>query len=167
MSIQTIRASIHSPQKAYMWEVEIQGAIAGALPDLTLFAKTASIPPSSVDPIVINHKGGKAHYAGKNSSAHTVSIAFFDDEAQTIQDFMYEWYDNYISNPSTATSADKSQYTADILIKFKDSHDESVTASWKLTKAFPTEIGEVSLSYESSDLIELPVTFSYDEKIKL
>lgn len=167
MGIQDIRKTIHSPQKAYMWEVEIQGSAAGALQDLTLYAKSISIPQSAVEQLTINHKGGKSHYAGKDSSAHTVTATFFDDENQTVSKYFNDWFNTYVSDPSTANGSSKSEYAADIVIKMKDSTDENVTAQWKLSKSFPIDIGEVSLSYDSSDAIELSVTFSYDEKLSV
>lgn len=165
-NIQDIRQTIHAPQKSYMWEVEIQGAQAGALGNLTLYAKTASIPQSSVEQMTINHKAGKTHFAGRDASAHTLTLTFWDDENGTVANYMNEWYTGYVSDPSTANSTDKSQYTAEIVLRLKDGSDTIETSRYRMTKAWPMEIGEQSLAYDSTEPLELSVIFSYDEKFK-
>jgi hypothetical protein len=161
-NIQSVRA-INSPQKSYMWEVEIQGLSTGALQDMTLYAKTVSIPQSAVEQIIINHKAGKTHHAGRDASAHTVIITFWDDESQTISKFMHDWID-MIHNPITSSGVSRDIYQATLVIRLLDSTEDNVTATITLGRSFPIDIAEAALSYDSSEPIEHSVTFSYDEK---
>lgn len=161
-NIQNLR-TIERPQKAYMWEVEVQGLASGALADMAMFAQTVSIPQTSVEQIVKNHKGGRTHYAGRDASGHTVTVSFFDDEDMTIYSYFSDWM-GIIHDQDTAGSASRDQYASNLLIKLKDTEDETVTGRITLSKAFPTEIAEVSLNYDGSDTVEISVTFSFDRK---
>lgn len=146
-----------------MWEVEIQGLVSGALQDMTLYAKTVAIPQSAVEQIIINHKAGKTHHAGRDAAAHTVIVTFWDDEAQTIHKFMHDWFD-LIHNPLTSSGVSRDIYQANMIIKLMDTADETVTSTISLGHVFPIDIAEATLSYDASEPIEHSITFSYDEK---
>ena len=163
-NIQDVRA-IHNPQKAYMWEVEIQGLSTGSLNELSFYAKTVSIPQSAVEQMIINHKASRTHHAGRDASSHTVSITFWDDEARTIHNFFQEWMDNLIHNPILGGGVSRDLYAADLVIRLKDASDENATGTFRLARAFPIDIPDVPLSYDTSDVVEITVTLSFDEKI--
>lgn len=162
-NIQDVR-SINSPQKSYMWEVEVQGKADGTLSDLAFYAKTVSIPQSAVEQIIIQHKAARTHFAGRDAAGHTVTLTLFDDEAQTISKFFNNWL-GLIHNPITGNGVSRDLYAANLVIKLKDSSDNTVTSKITLGHCFPTDIADVSLSYDSSEPVELSVTLSYDEKI--
>lgn len=162
-NIQDIRA-INSPQFSYMFEVEVQGLSTGGLQEFGFYAKTVSIPQSAVEQIIINHKAQKAHHAGRDAAGHTVTITFWDDEAQTIHKYMNDWM-QLINNEQTGVGVTRDLYSADLVIKLKDKTDEVVTSTIRLTKAFPTDMAEVALSYDTSEPVEHSLTFSYDAKI--
>lgn len=159
-SIQDVR-SITSPQKSYMWEVEVQGLSSGALQDMSFYAKTVTIPQTAVEQIIINHKAAKSHYAGRDAAAHTVTLTFWDDESQTIGNYFNGWMDLML-NQSTGASSSRDVYAADMLIKLMDAADENITSTIKLQKVFPTDISEVSLSYDASEPVEYSITLSFD-----
>jgi len=162
-NIQEVR-SINNPQKSYMWEIEVQGLATGSLSNMAFFAKTVSIPQSAVEQIIINHKAGRTHFAGRDAGAHTVTVTFWDDEAQTILKFFHEWMD-LLRNHVTASGVTRDLYAASLVIKLKDESDEIVTAKITLGHCFPTDIADTPLTYDSSEPIEHSVTLSFDEKI--
>lgn len=162
-SIQDIRA-INAPQRSYMWEVEIQGLSTGGLQNMSFFAKTISIPQIAIEQIIINHKGLKTHHAGRDASGHTVTVSFWDDEAQTIHKYFDEWM-NLVLDQQTGGSFGRDIYSADLVITLRDSADENVTSTIKLTKVFPTDMAEIALSYDSSEPVEHSITLSFDAKI--
>jgi len=162
-NIQDVRA-INTPQKSYMWEVEIQGLSTGSLDAMAFYAKTISIPQTAVEQIIINHKSAKAHHVGRDSAAHTVTLTFWDDENQTLTSFFQEWMDILIHNPITGGSTSRDIYSATMLIRLKDSTDETVTGEIALGHCWPMDIAEIPLSYDSSEPVEISVTMSYDEK---
>lgn len=164
MTIENVRA-IKTPQKSYQWEVEVQGLSTGGLQDMKLYAKTVSIPQSAVEQTRIAHKSSNVYFAGRDSSSHTASITFWDDENQTVRNFFQNWMDLLIYNPATGGQAPKNLYAATLLIRLMDSTGEVTTARVRLENAFPTDIADVSLSYDSSEPVEINITMSFDTKI--
>ena len=162
-SIQDLR-SIHNPQKSYMWEVSITGGVASPLKELSFYAKTAVIPQSAVEQIVINHKASKTHHAGRDSSGHSVTLTFWDNEDQTIQRYFYDWMQT-IHNEVTGGAVTRDIYSANVVLKLRDSNDQNTTGSIRLTNAFPIDLSDISLSYDGSEPVEISVTMSYDSKI--
>lgn len=163
-TIQDVRKNTR-PQKSYQWEVSILGPSTGSLQPLTVHAKTVNIPASSVDEIQIQYKAGKVMYPGRDSSPHTINMSFWDDEAQTIRNYFNNWFDVLQFNPVTGGQAPKELCTSDILIKLMDSSGETSTAKIRLQNAFPTNMNDISLSYQSSEPVEVSVTFAFDVKI--
>ena len=162
-SIQNVR-TINNPQRSYLWEVDIEGLSTGGLQNLSFYAKTVSIPQIAIEQIIINHKAGRTHHAGRDVSAHTVTVTFWDDEAQTIHKFFNDWM-TLMFDQKTASGNTRNIYSANMVIKLKDAADAEVTSKIKLTNVFPTDIGDVNLSYDTSEPVEYTVTFSFDSKI--
>ena len=161
-SIQDIRA-INTPQRSYMWEVEVQGLSTESLADMAFYAKTVSIPQISVEPIIINHKAAKTHHSGRDASAHTTTVTFWDDEAQTIHKYFNDWM-GLMHNQTTGQGSARDIYSADLVIKLKDASDENITSTITLTGAFPTDMAEVALSYDTTEPVEYSITFNYETK---
>lgn len=161
-NIQDVRA-INNPQMQYMYEVDILGLSSGSLDNLTLYCKTVSIPQSSVEQTIINHKASKTHFAGRDASGHQVTITFWDDEALTIYKYFSEWFD-LIHNPVTGSGLSRDLYAAEMVIRLKDKSDQTTTGKITLGTVFPTDIPDVSLSYDTSEAIEISITLSFDEK---
>lgn len=159
MSIEDVRA-INNPQKSYEWEVEILGPSTGGEPGLTARAQTISIPETSVEVIEINHKSDKTTHAGKTSSPRTMTVNFFDDEALTVFRFFKNWM-QLIHNENTGGGANRTAYVATILIKQLHTDSETLSATHTVRGAFPTTIGEVSLSYDTSEHMTVDITFSF------
>lgn len=161
-NIQNLRANVN-PQKSYMWEVNVRGLPGGVIEDMDMYAKNVSIPQTAVEQIIINHKGSRTHHAGRDASAHTVTITFWDDEKLTIYKFFNDWL-NLMHDQDTGAGIARDQYAADLVIKLKDSTDTVTTGKITMTKAFPIDLGEVPLSYDGSEPVEITVTMSFDGK---
>jgi len=163
-SIQDIR-SVETPQRAYEWEVELNGgSTSGNLPILTQRAQNVSIPEISVETIEINYKSRKSLYAGRDASPHTVTVTFWDSESHDVYNFFRDWIAG-ISDPFQGGGDDRGSYAAEMIIR-KFAHDSTTeTGKNVFTKVFPTSLGEVSLNYEGSEHMTFDVTFSYDENV--
>lgn len=153
---------IDAPQRAYEFEVEILGAF--AIPIVSQRVQNVSIPEKAVEPIEINFKSSKSIFAGRDASPHTVTVTFFDDESRGMYTMFNAWMDA-IRNPLNGGGVDRSVYQAVMLIR-TFAHDEvTETGLDSLTKVFPTSVGEVTLSYDTSDVFTFDVTFSFDERV--
>ena len=164
MSIEQTR-SIETPQRAYEWEVEIAGpATIGGIDNLFAYAQTASLPEESIDTIEINHKSEKTMHAGRVASGRTFTINFFDDENLTVYRHMKNWLET-IKSSQTGGGVDRTLYGADVIVRQLESDSETVAAEHTYRLAFPTTIGEVSLSYDSSEVMTFDITFAYQRHV--
>lgn len=156
---------VHNPQKSYLWEVSVlTSGILVPVRELPMYAKTVAIPQSAVDVTIINHKASKTSYAGRDASARTVTVTFWDDENQTVYSFLNGWMD-IIHNSVSGAQVPRDAYAATLHIRLKDVTDSVTTSLIELGLAFPTDLSDVSLSYDSSEPVEISCTFSYDTKI--
>ena len=162
MSIEKTRA-IDTPQKSYEWEIEINGPSTGGLEGLQAYAQTASIPEESIEEIIINHKAERTVHAGRVSSARTTTINFMDDESLTVFRYIQNWLE-IIKNSQTGGGVPRSLYSANIILRQLNSDSETVSAEHILTGAFPTSRGEVTLNYDSSEVMNFDVTFSFERQ---
>lgn len=162
-TIADVRGGITAPQFSWAWEVEIQG-LAGALQDMTLYAKSVSIPETANEQYVRDFKNSKTHYASRDASAHTVTLTFMDDESLTILNFFNDWQ-ALIRNEITGSGVGRDLYAADLVIRLQRSDGKTATGEIRLGHCFPTNISEVQLDYTNSEAIEISVTLSFDEKI--
>lgn len=159
MSIERTRA-IQTPQKAYEWELNINGPSTGGLEGLKAYAQTVSIPEESTDTIEIPHKSEKTTHAGRVASARTFTVNFFDDEAGTVYRYFKAWM-NLIKNNRTGGGVDRSLYSANVEVQKLLADSETAGMLHLFEGAFPTNLGEISLSYESSEVVKFDVTFTF------
>ncbi|WGH49702.1 tail tube protein [Alishewanella phage vB_AspM_Slickus01] len=164
-NIQDIRAG-GSPQRIYEFEVEILGSIAGGtLPILTQRIQTATIPETAVETFEINYKGRKTFYAGRDASGHTISLTFWNDETNSTYRFFKEWMENGISNSVVGGGLSKDLYTAQMRITQFATDSVTPTAVHFLDGIFPTNIGDITLNYDSSETQTFDVTFSFETNV--
>lgn len=163
--IQDVRRRASDPQRTYSWEVAILGPATGGLPDLTLYARNVSIPSTSVEQFSIPFKAGNVYFSGRDSSGHTVNLTFWDDEAQTIRNYFENWINTQMLNQTSGGHAPKPAAVAEVVITLFDTEGQTPTGRIRLTNAFPTEIGDISLDYNNSEALEISITMSWDEKI--
>lgn len=164
-SIQNVRA-VGNPQRSYEFEVEILGAsVSGSLPLLTERVKNVSIPEKTIETIEINYKSRKAMYAGRDGSSHTVIVTFWDDETHAAYNFINNWMENGLSDSEVGGGVTRDAYSAEMLIKYLAHDSTTVTSTAVLTHVFPITLGDVQLSYDTSDHKTFDVTFSFDSHI--
>lgn len=160
-TINDVRA-MDNPQRAYEYEVEILGStISGTAPILTQRVETVSIPEKSVETIEVNFKGRKTIYPGRDASPHTITVNFYDDESRNVYSFFSNWINGALDE-TIGGGAYRSLLAAELLIKLYKADSETLAGTHRLTKVYPTSVGEVSLDYSASDHLKLAVTFSYD-----
>lgn len=155
---------VKEPQRVYQWEATIRGGQQFSfLSDIKFFMKSVNIPAIAKENMIIDYMDKKLLFAGKDASPHIVTMTFFDDESLTVLRYFNAWM-RTMGDIGTGMSVDKDQYARELLIRLKDTTDLIITGEIKLSNAYPVEIGEISLNYETSDIIEIPVTLSYDEQ---
>lgn len=160
-TINDVRA-MDNPQRAFEYEVEILGStISGTAPILTQRVETVSIPEKSIETIEVNFKGRKTIYPGRDASPHTITVNFYDDEQRNVYAFFNNWINGALDE-TLGGGAYRSLLGAEMIIKLFNADSTTVSGLHRLTKVYPTSLGEVSLDYSASDHMKIAVTFSYD-----
>lgn len=154
------------PQKSYMFEVHFldHNSLIPSIGEMKYNVKTVAIPAISKEPIIYNFMNSKIKYAGRDSSEKQIVITFWDDEGLTVLDYIHKW-SSLSGDLETGDALPKSEYVKDIRVSLKDTNDALTTGRFLLKNCFPTDVGEIQLSYEDSGIIEVPITFSYDRMI--
>lgn len=165
-TIQDIRG-VNNPQRAYEWEVKLYSTEVGSseMNILTQRAKSVTIPETSVDTIVINYKSRKAHYAGRSASPSTVTIVFWDDEGHTVYNHFKRWMEERLTKSEVGGGVEADRYTSRMVIDMLKHDSQTVSGQFTLTRVFPISIGDIQLSYDQSEHMEVSVTFSYDSNL--
>lgn len=163
--IQDIRA-VGNPQRNYEFEVELVGSVAGGdLPILTQRVQTAAIPETTVETFEINFKGNKTRHSGRDGSGGTFSVTFWEDEDNSIYRFHKEWMENGLNNSQGGGGSTRDQYAAQMLVR-RFAHDsETVTQLNRMTNVFPSSIGELSLTYDGSEVATIDITYTFDANL--
>jgi len=163
------------PQKSYMFEVgildtsstnfksleSVKDLLKSSDPEqrVRFFAKSINIPSKSRDPISFARMGQTYYFAGKNTSAKTLNLVMWDDIELTVMKYMHRWMDLTGNGLGQATPI--YIYRQDMVIDLKDGTDLLTTARIILRDCFPTEIGDVPLSYDEGGIIEHQITIKF------
>lgn len=125
--------------------------------------RTAELPESTVGSIDIPYFGRRIKVAGERNFA-SWAVTVMNDEDFSVR-AMFEAWSNAMNrmvanvrDPALSTE----QYKVDMEI-FQYGKDGSTIRSYKLVGAFPTQIGSISLAWDSQNAIEeFSVNFEYD-----
>lgn len=161
-TIENVR-SANEPQRMYQWEVEIQGLSTGVDENLVFYAQSVTLPEKSVDALELPYKSERTFYPGKPTDTRNVTINFWDDENHTAYSFFEDWYDELVASP-VGGSAPRNELSANIVVRTLNTDEETESASWVYSIAFPITIGEVTLDYESNEIFKFDVTFQFDTR---
>lgn len=157
--IEQVRA-IHNPQRAYMWEVEFLDLPTGDSDTMKLRASSVNIGGVSTDPIEWNFKSEKTTFAGRTASGRTVSFDFTETEGAEVYSFLRDLYD-LSHDEKTGQSLERPDYSFDIRVRTFATDDTTVTQTHVFKGSFVSEIGEVSLGYDSNEAMTVNATFTY------
>lgn len=123
-----------------------------------LFCTGAALPGMNIEssPHRIFSESREMPYA---VSYNPLPLTFYTDTKLQLKRFFDEWM-NLIIDPVTRSVSYYANYVTTISVKALNLNDEP-EYEVELFEAWPKTVGEVSLSYESRDVMRLPVTFQY------
>jgi len=135
----------------------------GAAEKVRLMCKAAQVPGFTVGTIEVPFKAGRRIKIPGDRTFADWSITVINDEDHTLRRAFTSWV-NLISN-SNYNAKTKSPtsvvYYQDILVK-QLNQVNGVTRTYKLNDAYPTDVGALDLSFDSTDTIsEFTVNFQY------
>lgn len=114
--------------------------------------KAAALPASNIAPIDVQFRGRILKIAG-DRTFDTWTITVINDTDFAIRSAFEQWM-NSINNVTNNTGATNPEdYQADAYVYQLD-RDGSVLRKYRFFDVFPTNISQIDLSYESSDVIQ-------------
>ena len=133
-----------------------------------LLCKSAALPGSNLGVIEVPFRGRPVKIAG-DRTFDTWSATFFNDKDFKLRTFFEQWANSINTHEGNTsplfTPNNSTGYTADLGVKQleKDSSAEgSVLRSYNLKYAFPTNVSQIDIAYDSNDQIEeFSVEFQY------
>lgn len=136
-------------------------AYAGGDAELTSFlCKTAQLPQSTVEPLLVNFRGREMKMAGERVFQDwTVSI--LNDTDFGVRDPMERWMNGINGHVANTGLTNPVDYQTDLIVEQLD-RDGTTIKRVDLRGAFPTDVGPIELSYDARGEVEqFDVTFSY------
>ena len=131
-----------------------------------ILCKSAALPGMNIGIIEVPIRGGRRVKIPGDRTFTDWTVTFLSDEAHSLR-FAFKAWQEYMKTSdyeqdyirlSNNTSYD---YTADLFVYQLNSAGD-VTRSYKLYECFPTEVGSIDFSFDSTDtLSEFTVTFQY------
>jgi hypothetical protein len=125
--------------------------------------RAAELPASAVASIELPYFGRKIKVAGERAFADW-SVTVMNDEDFAVRSMFEAWSNalNRLVSNVRDPNITAENYKADLEI-VQYGKDGTIIRSYQLVGAFPTEIGNISLDWDSANAIEsFAVNFSYD-----
>ena len=125
--------------------------------------RAAELPASAVSAIEIPYFGRKIKVAGERAFADW-SVTVMNDEDFAVRSMFEAWSNalNRMVSNVRDPNINAENYKADLEI-IQYGKDGTELRSYQLVGAFPTEIGNIALDWDSSNAVEsFSVNFSYD-----
>lgn len=127
---------------------------------LALRCRSASIAPITVEQVTVEHKGYKAQYSGRITQEGTVTLEFLDDQRQNVLSILRAWMVG-VRSLKDNKSEGKSGYAGKMsIIALKQ--DGAFNSAYIYDKIWPQNIGEISFSGSSPEIVVVSCTFAYD-----
>lgn len=150
----------------FLWPSSIGVNVISAANKAKYLCKSAAIPAFTLGVIEVPYRGGRRIKVPGDRTFADWTATFISDDAHTLRGLFNQWvsyiklnnYDNEAIRPTGSSGFD---YMVDLRVDHLK-QDNTVSRSYQLFECFPTDIGAIDLSYDSSDTIsEFTVTFQY------
>jgi len=126
---------------------------AGGDVEFTSFmVKGAGLPASTVNVIEIPFRGRQLKIAG-DRTFESWTITVLNDVDMTVRNSFETWMNGINEHANNSGLSNPVDYQADLIVEQLDK-DGNVTKKYDLRGAFPVNISQIDLSYDSGDAIE-------------
>lgn len=163
-NISNFRAAMKGGSRANQFNISFGTVPTGVtLTNATILCKAAAIPGFTIGQIAVPFRGRTVKVPGDRTFAEWTAT-FIVDPAMGIRRGFETWMDRIKSLDFTTTALRASSgidYDTTITVQhLKD--DDSISRTYKLNSAFPTDVSQIDVSYDSADAVEeFTVTFQY------
>lgn len=161
-SVSDFRTKLNGGARANLFEVLITGAPV-SLPNANLLCKAAAVPGFTIGMIEVPFRGRRIKVPGDRTFAE-YTMTFISDPAMRLRASFEDWL-KFIKDTDYTTQTQgavtSTPYFSTLTINHMNDQGSN-SATYKLLEAFPTDISQIDLSYDSTDAIEeFTVTFQY------
>lgn len=153
---------VKDPQRAYMWEVKFRDS-SGSGEHVTHYAKNTAIPTSMSENIKRWHAGVEYSYPGRDVSPRIFRVTFWDNQNLDSYRYFQYWFD-IMNQGVERRKVNPINYLRSVELVMKDSSDVQELFTFKFDDVYPTEVGEVTLSYAESAEYTFDIMFTYRHK---
>jgi hypothetical protein len=159
-SVSDFRTKLNGGARANLFEVTIAGAPV-ALSNVNLLCKAAAVPGFTIGMIEVPFRGRRIKVPGDRTFAEW-TVTFISDPTMRLRAGFEDWMKaikdtDYTSQQQSSVAP----YFSTINVSHMNDGGSNV-ANYKLIDAFPTDVSQIDLSYDSTDAIEeFTVTFQY------
>lgn len=121
----------------------------------------AQLPASTIDPITVQYRGRPVNFAGERTFAPW-TVTIYNDTDFVIRNALEVWSNGIQNIGSTNGLTNPIEYQVDLEVHQLDRAGNSIKV-YKFVDAFPTEVGAIALSYDTTGALEtFDVTFTYN-----
>jgi len=140
--------------------INFPGYASGDVELTSFLCRGASLPTSDVSLIQVPFRGRQLKVAGERTfQAWNVSV--FNDTDFGTRDAIERWMNGINAHTTNEGLTNPIDYQADLTVEQLD-RDGTTLKTYKFTGAFPTGLGEITLSYDLDGVIEeFSVEFNY------
>lgn len=132
---------------------------------LRLQCMSTSLPGRTLETAPANLFGYEVHFAGRNTTTHTLSVTYLETRLLYINRVLKNWLD-LCRSKLTGHGVSKVVYAGRAVIVLY-SEGGKVAGQMELINVFPETLPEVNLDGSATGLIQMPVTFKFDEFVWL
>ncbi|NDG29659.1 hypothetical protein EB118_06145 [bacterium] len=132
----------------------------------SILCKSAAIPAFTVGVIEVPFRGGRRIKVPGDRTFGDWTTTFLANDSQSLRAGFNAWLsfirlENYDENAIRSNNGKGFDYLCDISVEHLNQSGETIR-TYKLFDCFPTDVGAIDLSYDSTDTIsEFTVTFQY------
>jgi hypothetical protein len=161
-SVTAFRTNLLTGSRPNLFNVTINTPSGISIPNHTILCKGAAVPGMTVGVIEVPYKGRRIKIPGDRTFAEWTAT-FISDERHRLRAGFEAWMARISSNnfDSASLRTSISDYRTNITVQhLKD--DGRISKTYTLKEAFPTDVSQIDLSYDTTDAIqEFTVTFQY------
>lgn len=140
--------------------INFPGYAAGDVELTSFMCKGAQLPQSQIEEVPISFRGRILKIAGERSF-EPWSVTVLNDTDFGTRDAMERWMNGINGHTTNVGLVNPVDYQADLIVEQLD-RDGSSIKRYDFRGAFPTNVGEIDLDYDTAGQIEqFVVTFAY------
>jgi hypothetical protein len=148
--------------RGYTFYINVNGGFVGSEFQRYL-VRSSSLPASTNDVAEVNWQGN-VYKLGTTQSFAEFTVSYSVDINDDIRRQYVNWV-TYIHNPEDNLHGNPNEYMQDVDLEHLSHTSGNVIMKYKLIKAFPSVVGEMTLDYSSKEVASFDVTFTYQYHI--